>query len=387
MLGALSAFGPLSVDMYLSSLPAMASEFHSGAAEVQLTLTACVVGLGIGQLVAGPLSDTYGRRRPLLVGLALYAGFSVACAVAPSIPALIGFRVVQALGGAAGLVIARAIARDLYSGRALARFFSLLMLVNGVAPVVAPVFGSQLTRITSWRGVFVVLAVIGVALLLSCARWLGETLPPLERNPGSIRITLRTYRKLLTDRVLIGNVLAAGLGFGALFAYISGSSFVLQDIFGLSPQEFSLIFAANSIGIVATGQLNGRLVRRLQPRRLLAIGLSVTVLGGLCLLAAVLLELGLPAIMPALLVLASSIGMVMPNATALALSDHPAVAGSASALLGAGQFALGGLAAPLVGLGGTATALPMAMVIAAAAVSALLAFATLTRRARPTRPT
>lgn len=387
ILGALSAFGPLSIDMYLPSLPAMAGEFHAAPAAIQLTLTACVVGLGAGQLVAGPLSDTLGRRKPLLIGVAAYAVFSVACAFAPSVGTLIAFRFLQALGGAAGLVISRAVVRDVYSGTALARFFSLLMLVNGVAPVLAPLIGGQLVRFTSWRGVFVVLTVVGALLLAAAAFGLPETRPPETRTPGSLRATMRTYRGLLADRVFVGHVLAGGLGFAAMFAYISGSSFVLQDVYGLSAQYFSLVFAANAVGIVVVGQINGRLVSRFPPRTLLFVGLSVTLTAACGLLAAVLVGAGLAAILPTLFLVVASVGMVLPNATALALADYPETAGSASALFGVGQFVIGGISAPLVGLGGSGSALPMTIVITVMAFAALAALLGLTRtRARTVRP-
>lgn len=379
ILGALSAFGPLSIDMYLPALPAMSQQFHAGAWQVQLTLTACVVGLGAGQLVAGPLSDTLGRRRPLLVGLLLYAAFSVGCALAPAIPTLIGFRLLQALGGAAGLVIARAVVRDLYSGAALARFFSLLILVMGVAPIVAPIIGGQLVRVSSWRGVFVVLTAIGVVLLAAVAVGLPETLPAERRTPGRIAATMRTYRRLLADRRFLGYVLAGAFGFAAMFAYISGSSFVFQDVYGLSPQQFSLVFASNALGLVLVSQLNGWLVGRFEPKRLLAVGLGITTVGGFGVLAAVLADLGLAALLPALFTLVASIGMVLPNATALTLADHPDTAGSASALFGVFQFIAGGTAAPLVGLGGSGTAMPMAIMVAALPVAAVLSTATLSR--------
>lgn len=382
ILGALSGFAPLSIDMYLPALPRIAGELRAEPALVQVTLTACMVGLAVGQLVAGPLSDTFGRRRPLLVGLVLYTVSSLLCAVAPSAYALAGLRLVQGLGGAAGIVIARAVVRDLHSGVAMAKFFSLLMLVNGTAPVLAPLFGGQLLRVTSWRGVFVVLGAIGLVLLVAVAVGLPETLPRERRRPGSLRTTLRIFGGLLGDRVFLGYSLSAALAFAAMFAYISGSSFVLQDVFGMSPQLFSLVFAMNSLGIVATGQLNRWLLGRAVPRRLLAIGVSLTACGGILLLIAALTGVGLVGLLPGLFVVASSIGMVFPNATALALAGRPETAGSASALLGVLQFSSGGLAAPLVGSAGTSTAVPMAVVMASLSVAAVAVFAALTRRPR-----
>lgn len=378
ILGSLSAFAPLSIDMYLPAFPAMSAGLRTGPSSIQLTLTACLIGLALGQLVAGPLSDTLGRRTPLLVGLLVYTILSSACALAPSVSALVALRFLQGLGGAAGLVIAGAAVRDRYAGVAMARFLSTLMLVNGVAPVLAPVLGGQLLRVVSWRGVFVVLTAIGLALLLACAAWFEESLPPARRHRGSLAGTLRSFRLLLADRAFTGYALAGGLAFAAMFAYISGSSFVLQDIFGLSPQAFGLAFATNAIGIVAVGQLNGRLVGRFAPRRLLAVGLWLAATGGAVLLAAVLAGWGLPAILPGLFAVVASVGAILPNTRALAMIHYPDLAGTASALLGVLQFAVGGLVAPLIGLGGTGTALPMAGVIAALAAGALVVFATCT---------
>ncbi len=365
ILGALSAFAPLSIDMYLPALPALGRGFGVSAAQVQLTLSACLLGLALGQLVAGPLSDALGRRRPLLVGVAAYTVASLLCVLAPSVGALVAVRFVQGLAGAAGIVIARAVVRDRYAGVAAARYFSLLMLVNGLAPILAPVIGGQLLRVTSWRGVFVVLAAIGALLLLATASGLDETLASADRHTGGLPATLSTFRRLLADRFFVGYALSSGLSFAAMFAYIAGSPFVLQDIYGLSPQLFSLVFGVNALGIMAASQINGRLVDRVPLPRLLAVGLAMTALGGIAVLAAVLGHVGLIGVTPALCVVVSSQGIVLPNATSLALSGHPRTAGSASALLGVLQYVIGAAAAPLVGVGGTATALPMAVVIAA----------------------
>src|SRR6266702_6980044 len=256
VLGALTAFGPMSIDMYLPAFPALTRHFHATEAQVQLTLTACLAGLALGQLLYGPVSDALGRRRPLYAGLAAYAAASALCVVAPSVTVLTGLRLVQGLGGAAGIVIARAVVRDLYSGVAAARFFSLLMLVTGLAPMLAPILGGLLLRFTSWRGVFIILAIIGTLLLLSAATSLGETLPPERRQSGGIRITLATFYRLLTNRSFIGYALPCGLAFAAMFAYISGSPFVLQTSYGISPQLFSIIFGTNAFGLVTAGLVN-----------------------------------------------------------------------------------------------------------------------------------
>jgi DHA1 family bicyclomycin/chloramphenicol resistance-like MFS transporter len=383
ILGALSAFGPLSIDMYLPALPALGRDFGAGASAVQLTLSACLLGLAVGQLVAGSISDARGRRRPLLVGLGAYALASLLCLLAPSVPALVALRFVQGCAGAAGIVIARAIVRDLHTGVAAARFFSLLMLVNGLAPILAPLIGGQLLRFTSWRGVFAILAAIGVLLLLAAMYGLDETLPPERRQRGGLRVTLATFLRLLADRAFMGYALSSGLAFAAMFAYISGSPFVLQDIYGASPQVFSALFGLNALGLVTCSQINGRIVGRVSMRRLLALGLIGAASGALALLLAVVAGFGLAGVLPSLFLVVASLGFVAPNATALALADHPHTAGSASALLGVLQFVIGAIAAPLAGIAGTATALPMALVIAALDVSALAVFVLLARGAHP----
>lgn len=374
-LGALTAFGPLSLDMYLPGLPDLSRDLGTSASMAQLTLTACMIGLAAGQLLAGPLSDARGRRRPLLIGLALYALASALCAVAPSIWTLVPLRFVQGAAGAAGIVIARAVVRDLHEGDAAARFYALLTLVNGLAPILAPIVGGQLLGVTDWRGIFWVLAAIGVALFLVGWRWVPETLPAADRHGGGLRETTGVFGRLLRDRVVMGYVLAQGFGSAMMFCYIADSPFVVQDIHGLSAQAFSVVFAVNAVGIVAFAQLSGALVGRVSSRRLLHAGIWMGLVGALGLLAAVALGAGLAGILPAFFVIVSSGGLVGPNATALALAGDPRTAGSAAALLGLTQFALGAAFAPLAGLGGTETALPLALVTAGlgvASASALL---------------
>lgn len=380
VLGAGSAFGPLSIDMYLPGLPEMARSFHASASEAQLTLTACLVGLALGQIYAGPLSDRLGRRRPFIIGVAAYAAASLLCALAPSVYLLVLLRLVQGLSGAAALVISRAIVRDMYSGTAAARFFSMLMLVNGLAPILAPVFGGQLLKVTSWRGVFVTLAAIGLVLAVAAFVGLPETLSPERRRNDGVRATLRTLRMLFSDRVFVGYSLACGLAFAAMFSYIAGSPFVLEDVYGISPQVFSAVFAVNACGIVAASQLNRWLLGRFGLRTLLAAGLSFTAGGGMALLAVVAIGgLSVWFVLVPLFFVVASIGVVMPNATALALADHPDVAGSASALVGVLQFAVGAAAAPLVGVAGNDTALPMAVMIAVLGLGGISAMLLLTR--------
>ncbi|MGW0564380.1 multidrug effflux MFS transporter [Streptomyces sp. NPDC003016] len=390
VLGGLTALPPLSMDMYLPALPAVTESLGSPAATVQLTLTACLAGMALGQLVVGPMSDRFGRRGPLLLGMLVYVVATAICAFAPSAELLVAFRLLQGLAGAAGIVIARAVVRDLYDGVEMARFFSTLMLISGVAPVVAPVVGGQVLRLTDWRGIFAVLTVIGVLLTLVVWRWLHETLPPGRRHQGGVGEALRTMRGLLADRVFTGYLLAGGLAFAALFAYIAASPFVVQEIFGASPQTFSLLFGINSVGLIAVGQINGKLlVGRVSMDKVLAVGLSLIALASLALLlmtTGVFGETGLVPVAAGLFVLMSSMGLALPNANTQALMRTPHAAGSASALLGTSSFLIGAIASPLVGIAGEATAVPMAVVQLTCALASLMCFAALCRPWRRTAP-
>ncbi len=384
LLGALSAFGPLSMDLYLPALPSLGRDLGAGQSATQLTLTAVAVGLAAGQLVAGPLSDRFGRRGPALVGVGAYAVSSLLCALSPSVWVLVAVRVLQGVAGAAGIVLARAVVRDRWSGTESARVFAVLASVMGAAPVLAPVAGGQLVRVTDWRGVFVVLAGVGVLLWLATLWRLPETLPPERRVAGGVRVTLANARGLLGRRRFVAFVLAQGLGFATLFTYISTSSFVLQDGYGLSAQQFSLVFAGNGVAIVLAGQLSRVLVRRVGPRRLLVAGLAVEAAGSAVLVAVALAGAPLAVVLPVLALVVAGNGLVLPNATALAMGDAAHAAGTASALVGVGQFAVGGLAAPLAGLGATGTLLPMVAVMCACAALGVLS-ATLLAGHRPER--
>ncbi|MGP8302240.1 Bcr/CflA family multidrug efflux MFS transporter [Streptomyces inhibens] len=378
VLGGLTAVPPLSMDMYLPALPQVTAALHSPAATVQLTLTTCLAGMALGQMIVGPMSDKWGRRRPLLAGMVIYVLATALCALATNAELLIAFRLLQGLAGAAGIVIARAVVRDLYDGVAMARFFSTLMLISGVAPVVAPLIGGQILRITDWRGVFVVLTAVGLALTLLVWRTLHETLPPERRHPGGLGETLRTMRDLLADRVFSGYLLVGAFAFAALFAYISASPFVVQEIYGASPQTFSLLFGINSVGLVIVGQINGKLlVGRVGLDKVLGTGLAVIALAatGLLLMSSgVFGDVGLVPTAAGLFVLMSAMGLVMPSTNTLALVRTPHAAGSASALLGTSTFLLGSVASPLVGIAGERTAVPMALVQLCCAVLALVSF-------------
>jgi MFS transporter, DHA1 family, multidrug resistance protein len=371
LLGSLTAFGSLCVDLYLPALPAMTDDLRTGASAMQLSLTVCLMGIAVGALILGPISDVHGRRRPLFCGITAFIVASVACAFAPNVAVFIALRFVQGLGGAAGISIGRAIIRDLYSGATAARFFSLLMLVIGVGPILGPTIGAALLHVSSWRLIFVTLAVAGAVLLVFGIVRLPETLPVQYRSPNNVRDTLRTMRRVLQDRNFLVNALAAGLGLGTIFAYIAGSSFVLENIHGLSSQAYGVVFGLNAVGLVGGSLVNSRVVGRFGPRRLLTAALAVLAWTGLALVVVVLAGAGLTATLACLFVVVTANGFVGPNAFALALNDFPDAAGSAVALIGVMQYAVGPAAAPLVGVAGSHNALPMALVIAVSGVTAL----------------
>jgi DHA1 family bicyclomycin/chloramphenicol resistance-like MFS transporter len=387
ILGSLTAVGPLAIDAYLPAFPTIAREFHAAATSVQLTLTGLLVGLVLGQLVGGPVSDVMGRRRPLIFGLTAYALASLACALTPSVEVLFAFRVIQGLGAAVGVVIARAIVRDMYSGDEAARFFSLLVLVTATSPIFAPLLGGQVLRLTSWRGIFAILAAIGAVLTVVVLVGLRETLPVARRREAGIPHALRNYGQLLKDRTFLGYALTFGAPFIGIFGYISASSFVLQNIYGLSPQTYGLAFGVNGLGLVIASQVNRYLVGRIHARRLLAVGLGGLATGSVLLVGGVLIGgLGVAGIVVPLGLLVASVGFIGPNATALALSGHPELAGTGSAILGILQFGLGAAVAPLIGLAGTRSALPMAIGFGVAAAIGSASFLLIARRADGAAP-
>ena len=375
VLGTLALLGPLSIDMYLSGLPAMTNDLGTSASLAQLSLSACLVGLALGQLVAGPISDVIGRRAPVLVGLIAYMVAAFLCMIAPNIEALIAFRLLQGFAGAAGVVISRAVVRDLYSGIRAAQFFALLMLVNGLGPILAPLIGGQVLLFTSWRGIFGALVVFGGLIWLNAFRNLPETHAIANRSTAGVRATLGGFGRLLRDRTFAGYALVIGMAMGTMFAYVSGSSFVLQNIYGVSQQAFGLFFAITAVGFIGMSQINARLINVVPMRVMLTIGVCVNLLGASIMLLAInVFGLGLWGIIPGMFVVAVSNGMISPNATALALTDYPRMAGSASALLGLMTFAVGAIVAPIVGIAGEDTAVPLSLVIFACSVCGLAAF-------------
>ncbi|WP_245888148.1 multidrug effflux MFS transporter [Geodermatophilus tzadiensis] len=378
-LGAFVALGPLTIDMYLPALPTIADDLRTNSATVQLTLTGTLVGLALGQLVLGPLSDALGRKKPLLAGTALHVVASLLVLVAPSIAVLGLLRFLQGVGTAAGAVIALAVVRDLFSGRAAATMLSRLFLVLGAAPVLAPTVGGEVLRFTSWRGVFLILGLYGLALLVLGWFSVRETLPPERRRSSGVAGTLRSYRGLLRDRAYVGLVLVAGLTMAGLFSYVSGSSFVFQDQFGLDEQQFGLLFGAGAVWLIGATQLNPVVLRRFSPAQVLVAG---TVGGALA--GAVLVVLagtgtgGLWAVALPLWAVLFSSGLALPNAPALALSRHGEAAGTAAALLGAVQFGVGAVVAPLVGLLGN-DAVAIGTVVVAALVTAIVVLVVVVR--------
>jgi len=386
VLALLSAIAPLATDMYLPGFPVMADELSTDAASIQLTLTTFMAGLAVGQLVIGPLSDRWGRRRPLLIGAAVCVIASALCAVAPNVGALIAFRFLQGFAGAAGVVLGRAIVADTVRGAAAARIFSVLMTIGGIAPVVAPLLGGVLLGPVGWRGVFVVLTVLALAMLAGSFFVLRETLPPSARQAGGLTSTLHGARIVLSNRRFLGYTLAFIFSFGTLFGYISASPFVLQTVFGLSSGWYSVAFAANAAGLTLGSLTNARIVGRFGARRLLMVGLgSLTVWSFVLAVLALTGGLQVWSVLVLLWLTVTSLGLVMGNATSLAIAQTPSAAGTGSAVIGAGQFALAAVVSPLVGLGGEGTAVPMAIVMVVSAVISVLAFAALTRGDRATR--
>jgi MFS transporter, DHA1 family, multidrug resistance protein len=372
VLGALTGIAPLSIDAYIPGLPELTSDLGTSASTGQLTLTAFLLGLALSQVVAGSISDNVGRRTPVLAGLIAYVVSSLLCGLSPEIWTLTFLRLVQGAAAGVGFVIARAIVRDLYTGSAGARVFARLVLISGVAPVIAPIIGGQVLRFTSWRGLFVIFAVISAVILAVANMVLVETLPGHLRHEPGIRTKLRVFRGLLIDRTFLPYALVGSLGFAAMFSYIAGAPFVLEDIHGLSPQEFSLAFAANAAGLVALSQISGRFVERIGPNMLLRAGALLSAAGGAITLLAVLLDAGLTPLLIGLWLMVSAIGLIVPNSTALALANQGERAGSASALYGLGQFGLGAILAPLAGVAGNHDALPMGITIAACGIGALV---------------
>jgi MFS transporter, DHA1 family, multidrug resistance protein len=375
VLGALVALGPLTIDMYLPALPKIADDLSVSSSVAQLTLTGTLAGLALGQLIVGPLSDSLGRRGPLMAGIVLHMLASLLCLFAPNIAALGVARGLQGMGAAAAMVVAIAVVGDLFAESAAATVLSRLMLVLGVAPVVAPSLGAAVLLKASWYWVFAALVVLAGALLLLAALALPETLPAAHRRPLKVRSIAATYLELLRDVRFVILVLVGALAMSGLFAYIAGASFVLQGHYGLDQQAFALVFGAGAVALIGATQFNVVLLRRFAPQTIVLWALVAAALAGVVFVGLSSEHIGgLPGFVVPVWAILAAMGLVIPNAPAVALSRHPDAAGTAAALLGAAQFGLGAAVAPLVGVLGN-NEIALALVMTAGMVIALLLLA------------
>ncbi len=379
VLGSLVALGPLTIDTYLPALPTLADELGATEAAAQFTLTGIMIGMGLGQLLLGPLSDAIGRRRVMLGGMLAHATMSLLAAFAPTIEVLTAVRIGQGIAGSAVAVTAMAVVRDLFSGRRAAALLSHLALVLGVAPILAPTVGSLVLRFTGWRGIFALIGAAALTLMVVAFMGLTETLPIHRRRPARIGATLRTYAGLLRDRVFVGFVLVAGLMFGALFSYVAGSTFALQEFYGLDAQHFGLVFGVNAAGLIAATQVNPLLLKRFSPQLVLSTALVSTLVWTGALVVAAVLRAPLPIFLVPLWLTVFSLAFSFPNTPALALSRHGEAAGSAAALLGSVQFGLAALVTPLVGALATGDGVGMSVVMAGSVWAAAIVMVTLVR--------
>ncbi|MFJ3370876.1 multidrug effflux MFS transporter [Pseudomonas sp. NPDC086251] len=384
ILGALSAFGPLAIDFYLPAFPAMALAFGTDEKHVQLTLAAYFLGLSLGQLAYGPVADRFGRRIPLLTGVGLFTVASVACAFAPNLEWLIGARFIQALGGCAGMVISRAVVSDKCDAVGSAKVFSQLMLVMGLAPILAPMLGGLLVNTTGWQSIFLVLTGFSALAGLAVALGLPESLPAhVPRQPLSG--ALRQYGRLLSDPIYLGHALTGGIAIAGMFSYIAGSPFVFIKLYGVPAEHFGWLFGLNAAGFILVAQINARMLAKRGPAFLLARTVWIYVGGGLALLAVSSMhtEQLWPLLIP-LFICIASLGCILPNASACAMNGQGARAGSASAMLGCLQFSVAAGAAALVGVLHDGSAVPMAMVISLCGIL-VVSVAMLTRRLQNAR--
>jgi MFS transporter, DHA1 family, multidrug resistance protein len=373
VLGVMVALGPLTIDMYLPALPKIADDLSVSSSVVQLTLTGTLAGLALGQLIVGPLSDSLGRRRPLMAGIVLHIAASVICILAPNLVVLGLARILQGVGAAAAMVVAIAVVGDLFADSAAATVMSRLMLVLGVAPVVAPSLGAAVLLHASWHWVFAVLVLLAGVLLVVAALALPETLPPSHRRPLRVRSIAATYVELLRDARFVILVLVAALGMSGLFAYIAGASFVLQGRYGLDQQAFALVFGAGAVALIGATQFNVVLLRRFSPQSITLWALAAALIaGGVFVGLSVAHVGGLAGFVVPVWAILASMGLVIPNAPAVALCRHPDAAGTAAALLGAAQFGLGAAVAPLVGMLGN-DEVALSVVMTAGVLIALLA--------------
>ncbi|NMO76502.1 MULTISPECIES: Bcr/CflA family multidrug efflux MFS transporter [Niallia] len=379
LLGSLSLLGPFTIDTYLPAFPTIVEEFHTSASLVQVSLTTCLLGLALGQLIIGPMSDVQGRRKPLIIFLGLYLLSSLICAVAPNIYMLIVSRFIQGFAAAGGLVISRAVVRDLYSGRELTKFFATLMLIGNLGPIVAPIIGGAILSFANWKVVFLVLTFIGIILTVVVSFKLEETLPAEKRVPSNIKQVVMNFGSLLKDREFAGYAFTQGFTTAGIFAYVSGISFVYQNIYGVSPQVFSLLFGINGVGLIIGTQIVGRL-SKFSERTFLKSGLALSMSASILLVIAILVHAPLVAVAIPIFLFVTSISIIGTSSFSLAMETKGHMAGSASALLGLLPFLLGSLTAPLVGIGGEHTAVPMGVIIFASSLLAFLSYYVLVRK-------
>ncbi|WP_090819280.1 multidrug effflux MFS transporter [Arthrobacter sp. yr096] len=372
LLGALTALGPFTIDLYLPAFPALEESFDVSAAAIQLTLTGTTVGFGLGQLVVGPFSDKVGRRLPLILATAVHIGSSLGAALATDIGMLSLFRVLMGIGAAGGGVVAMAMVRDLFHGYSMVRMFSRMSLVNGLAPILAPVIGSQLLLAFPWPGIFYFLAGYGLLVILASVFFIKETLPADQRGKSTVTVAQR-YKTVLTDRIFVGMVLVGSLNFGGLFAYLSASTFLFQDVYGFSPQEYGILFGINSLGIVAGVQISSRLIRRVAPQWIVAGATLFMVLMAALIVVLDVLHVGLWGILLPLWFYICATGFMFPCVQVLSLANHGAQAGTAASLLGASQFMMAGIVPPVVGWLGVKSAVPMGSVMAVCIIGAIIA--------------
>ena len=374
-LGVMSAMAPLSTDMYLPALPELTTDFGIPASVAQLTLTMTMIGMAAGQMIMGPVSDRYGRKGPLLAGMAVFALTALGCAAVPDIRAFLVLRFLMGFAGASGIVIARAIARDVAEGVELTRFFAILMMVNGLAPILAPVIGGQVLLFSDWRGIFVLLIVVGLAQSGATLVY-RETLSQ-EKRIGNLGASFQKFPQLLRDKYFMGHCLTQCFVFGAFFSYIAGASFLFQNIYHVTPQTFSYIFGGIGVGLLVCGMVPARLAGRVPDVELLMWALIVPVLGSVALLGGFLCHAPIYYTIPVLFITIVPLSIMGAASFSLALSRQGKNAGSASALIGFAQMILGGLMMPLVGIAGSDTAVPMGIIMLTGYILGLLTFLTL----------
>jgi len=381
LLGLLAFLGPLNIDMYLPSFPGIALDLETSATLVQFSLTACLLGLAIGQLVVGPISDAQGRRKPLLIATLLFAFASIFCAFAPNIETLIAARFIQGFTASAGVVLSRAVVRDVFSGKALTKFFALLMVINAVAPMIAPMVGGAILSFESanWRSIFFFLAFIGILIVAVTAMKLKETLPPEKRIPSSLGATVMTMGNLLKDRSFIGYALVVGFVHGGSFAYVSGTPFVYQNIYGVSPQTFSVLFGINGLAIITGSFIIGRFGGIIPEKRLLQTAVTIALAATAVLLVMTVVKGPLASIVISIFIYMTTMGMIITSTFTLGMAKQGHRAGSASAVLGMLPLLLGSVFSPLAGIN-EASAVPMGAILFTTSLIGFIAFFTLVKK-------